>query len=769
MRVSAVGFCGNAHRRWAVSLTNSLFKRREFLLAAAGSTCALTCKTLPAFAGADGAGGSAAQNAPVATPANEKPSATGVVGAYSDRYRHLLSPLRIGNVVLKNRMTQSDSFPRYLAGLETYPTEAIIDHYAGVAKHGAAIVMCFGVSSAEKPKGGAPAGGKPPAEEPQAAVRKGLEAIKYGEMDHTAQWDRESVTTQHYLSQMVDAIHYYGSKAAVGIGAGAAQGYTISKVSLNPGPAGAPGQLSYDGKEIPEEEIQKMCEEAAAQALYYKALGFDMVNFHMSYQMSILSHSLSSILNVRTDKYGGSLENRARLPLEVFQAVKKACGQDFLVGAHLSGEDKSGGYSPQDAAEFAKVWAGALDILVVRGKDEIAAHPSSYSLAEGESPILGYAETIKRGKGDARIVISANGGFQDLDFNEAAIADGKVDLITMARAWIADPDYGIKAYEGRGEDVAPCLRCADCHGLDNGPFYQSCSVNPKFGIAHKLNLMIDPPKGSLKVAVIGGGPAGMKAAVTAAERGHKVVLYERSALLGGQLRFTDLCSFKWPYRDHKDYLIRQVKKTGVEVHLSSNATPETIKAGAYDAVILAIGAEPYIPDDIPGAKGNVYAPIFVYGNEQTMGKNVVVIGGDQIGTDTAMHLAQKGKNVTVLTTEKSLASDANGAVRWGLESLYASLKAQGTFSYVTEVTVKSISKDEVTFVDSSGAEKSIPADSVVLYAGRKPRQEEAMKFAGSAKRFFVVGDCKIPGIIKGHWDGNMATSIRSGFAAGSEI
>jgi thioredoxin reductase len=104
-----------------------------------------------------------------------------------------------------------------------------------------------------------------------------------------------------------------------------------------------------------------------------------------------------------------------------------------------------------------------------------------------------------------------------------------------------------------------------------------------------------------------------------------------------------------------------------------------------------------------------------------------------------------------------------------LESLYASLKAQGKFSYVTEVTVKSISKDKVTFADSSGAEKSIAADSVVIYAGRKARQEEAMKFAGSAKRFFVVGDCKIPGIIKGHWDGNMATSIRSGFAAGSEI
>jgi hypothetical protein len=144
-------------------------------------------------------------------------------------------------------MTQSDSFPRYLAGVEPYPPEPVIDHYAGVAKRGAAIVMCFGVTTTSPPKGGAPSGGKPPAEEPQVAGPKGLEAIKYGEMAHTAQWDRESVTTQHYISRMVDAIHYYGSKAAVGTGAGAAQGYTISKVNIRPGGPGPTQEIYIEG------------------------------------------------------------------------------------------------------------------------------------------------------------------------------------------------------------------------------------------------------------------------------------------------------------------------------------------------------------------------------------------------------------------------------------------------------------------------------------------------------------------------------------------
>ncbi len=749
-----------------MSFTKSLIERRRLLLAAAGSACALTSKKLSAFevqAGANAPGGSA----PAAIEAAKAPA---VSGAYSDRYSHLLASLRIGNVVLKNRMTQSDSFPRYLAGIENYPAETVINHYASVAKHGSAIVMVFGVTAPSTGAGGA----RPhPPNEGQAAAKEvpaWLKGLQKGEMPHSAQWDRDSITTQHYICQMVDAIHYYGSKAAVGVHGGGGEEYTISKVNVHPGPMGTDGPTTYDGKEIPEEEIQKMCENAATEALYYKALGFDMVNFHMSYQNSMAAQALSSKLNVRTDKYGGSLENRARLALEIFQAVKKACGQDFLVGAHISGEDKSGGYSPQDAAEFAKVWAGSLDILVIRGKDQSASHPNGYNLTKGVSQILQYAETIKKGKGDAKIVIGANGGFQDLDFNEAAIASGKVDLITMARAWICDPEYGTKAYEGRGEDVAPCLRCAECHGTNDGPWYQYCSVNPRFGIAHKLNLMIDAPRLSRKVAVIGGGPAGMKAAITAAERGHKVDLYEQTDRLGGQQKFADHVSFKWTYRDHKDYLIRQVKKAGVEVHLNTKAMPEMIKGKSYDAVILAIGAESFVPDEIPGAKSrHVRAPLFVFGAEDSMGKNIVVIGGDQIGTETAMHLAQKGKKVTVLTSEKTLAADASEFVNWDLIKLYQSLEAQGNFSYVTEATVKSIAQDKVTYVDAKGVEKSVQADNVVLYAGRKPRQEEAMKFAGTAKRFFIVGDCKMPGIIKTHWEGNMATSIRSGFAAASEI
>jgi len=739
-----------------MSLIRSLMGRRQFLVAA-GVTSASALAFNKLHETAD----------PLlhasAAMAAERPANADVKGAYSDRYSHLLSPIRIGNVVLKNRMMQAVSFPRYMMGPETFPSEQVINHYANIAKNGCSICMLMPISSGNRTQSGA--GGAPGGMPVLPAGQSGKKIVTEG--DHMPVWDAESVTVQHYLAQMTDAIHYYGSLAAIGGQAGGEGGYSISTVALVPsGPMGK--EDMGPGKEIPVEMIQKMCEDAAAHAKSVQSLGFDMVHFHMAYQNSILAHSLSPLLNKRTDKYGGSIENRARLTLEVARAIKKACGQDFLVGANISGEENlSGGYTALDAAEFAKIWEGAIDILVIRGKDRNASHPNGYNLKKEDNLTLRYSETIK--KGGTKIAIAPNGGFQGLDKNEEYIATGKADMISMARAWIADPEYGKKAYEGRGEDVAPCVMCGECHGANEGPWLSYCSVNPRFGISHKLDRMIDAPVVSRKVAVIGGGPAGMKAAVTAAERGHKVTLYEKNDFLGGQLKFTDYVSFKWPYRDYKDYLIRQLHKTGVEVHLSTKVTPEMIKSKRYDAVLVALGAESIIPD-IPGAKGgNVRAAIFVYGNENALGKNVVVIGGDLIGAETGMHLAEKGHRVTVLARDKSLAPDVSQYVSWDFIRAYEALEAQGNFSYVTEAQATGISDGKVTYRDAKDAEKTIQADSVVIYAGRRPRMEEAMKFSGSARRFFIIGDCSAHGDVRTYFEANLYTSVRSGFAAASEI
>jgi 2,4-dienoyl-CoA reductase-like NADH-dependent reductase (Old Yellow Enzyme family)/thioredoxin reductase len=708
-----------------MSLIRSLMGRRQFMLgAAAASASALVCKK---FSGQ-----------PETAMAAGKASGS-ETGSFSNRYTHLLSPLKIGNVVLKSRMTHTRSIPHFLQGPEIFPNEQVISHYAGVAKNGCAIVTCKGAR-------------------PTPRVRENLR----GDTAHMMIWHISDPSVQNYFSQLADAIHFYDSKASAGLHIAAPQGYGISTVAVQ-GPMPGAGGTS---KEIPVELMQQMIEETVAQAQLYQNLGFDMVNIYMPYRAHMLAHALSPALNKRTDKYGGSLENRALFPLELFQAIKKACGPDFLIEAQISGEEPAGGFTIEDVVEYAKIWEDSLDILQLRGVDGDIGHPVGLN-SEKEQPVtLAYAEAVK--KGGAKVVVAPVGGYQDPDLSNSFVESGKTDLVAMARAWICDSEFGQKLYEGRGEDVVPCIRCNDCHGISmSGPWYSWCSVNPKIGHAHRMNRMIDPPTGPRKVAVIGGGPAGMKAAITAAQRGHKVTLYEKNDFLGGQLRYTDFSDFKWPLKGFKDYLVRQVEKAGVEVVLKTRTTPGMIKAKGYDALLVATGAEPYMPE-IPGADSkHVRPPLYVYGNEKSLGKTIVVIGGMQIGVEMGIHLARLGRDVTVLTPESRLATDSN-EIHYAsqLRAGYENLK---NFKSITRATARRITSDSVIYVDGSDAEKSIPADNVVIYAGRTPRRDEALAFYGAAERFFAIGDCKIPGILEKHKDGNVASSIRTAFAAASQI
>ena len=672
----------------------------------------------------------------------------------NNRYRNLLSPLKIGNVVLKNRMLFSMALPHMLQGPENFPSEAIKSFYANVAKNGAAIVTCRRIES--RPIGTPP---------------KEVENLPRNYISRVYRLPREYITAQgspvsnvdyindpgvqHSFAQVADMIHFYGSKASVALSHSDPVGYNISDV-IPPLPKMRGYYNIPIGKEIPVELMHAWIEDTVKKARLYQALGFDMVNIYMTYRSSMLACSLSPVFNKRTDQYGGSRENRARFALELFRAIKKACGQDFLIEVQMSGEEEAGGYTLEDTIEYLKIWEGYVDIVQLRGWDASVSHPTGFNSRKEYPLTLRYSEAIK--KSGVKVVTAPVGGFQNPDLIEEFIATGKTDMVAMGRAFICDSEYGEKIYEGRGEDVTPCIRCNKCHDHVNRS-YAACSVNPRVGIDYKIKLLVDLPVSLKKIAVIGGGPAGMKAAIVAAERGHKVTLYERSHFLGGQLRHADFASFKWPLKDFKNWLIDQTFKSGVEVLLSTGATPEMIKAKEYDAVLVAVGAEPIIPD-IPGANdSNVWTPIDVFGRERELGENVVVVGGAQIGVETGMYLAEHGHKVTVLTRQKELAYDAN-PIHY-IEQLVDAWESLPTFSFVTEAVTTRIQDGEVAYLDTDGKTHVIKTDSVVISAGMKPRQEEAIKFYGSADQFFMIGDC--------YSGGSVLKCMRSAFAVASRI
>ncbi len=683
----------------------------------------------------------------------------------SRKYKHITSPLKIGNVILKSRLLSANALPHFLQGPELYPSDAVVDYLVNLAKNGAAIVTIGDWTNLQQREG-------------------------FGDGCHFPMWDTRDPALENALTLMVDQIHFYGAKVSAATHLSAPAGYGV----YDGEPAGGMPQLSpaemeemmeemqemmggdgapmpfgpppaHDGpiKAMGPQQMQEYCDALVKKLKYYVNCGYDMCSIHASYGATLLSKFLSPKYNKRTDEFGGPMENRAKFPIMVAKAVKAAFGSDFLVEMQVSGEEEDG-ITVEDIVKFAKLAEGSIDILQLRAGDGDLAHPTGFNSKPHDPLTLQYAAAIKAS--GAKIVTAPIGGFQDLDDMEAYIASGKTDMIGVGRAFICDSQYGEKIAEGRGEDVVPCIRCNRCHGLGmQGPWKSVCSVNPEVGIQHKLAALVQAPKARKKVAVLGGGPAGMRAALYLCDRGHDVTLYEKNETLGGQLLHADYSSFKWPLKEYKDYLIAQLKKSPVDVRTHTAATPELIAEEEFDAVIAALGAAPKFPP-IPGLLDSngtpipgVYNPLEVYGREQELGKHVVVIGGGEIGMETAMYLAENGHEVTILSRQRKFAAEAD---RVHYYSMFADAWAKlPNLTPIKKATTTAVAPGAVTYTDKNGDSHTLSCDSIVACGGMQPLQDEALAFADVVDTFLIIGD--------NEGGGNVQTATRTAFAAAARI
>lgn len=650
-----------------------------------------------------------------------------------NRYERLLSPIVIGGNILKNRMIYPNASPHVLQGPETYPAESYRAFYANVAKNGAAVITL--------------------AEWDDPTQRIGPADV---DITHMQSFDLSDPSTHNYFSQMAEEVHFYDSKLLIEPKIAMPDGF-----SLNGGYVRRATGGGAETAPLPVGMMPEVIDAFVKKLRMYRNIGYDGMAMRVDGYMTPDEHR-------RGDEYGaeGGVEDRTRFVRRVFKGVKEALGGDFIIEVIIAGEMPLGyngnsnkGYTLDETIEFARLveHEGTVDILQIREKDAPKSHASGFNFKKGRHDNIAYCEAIKAA--GVGIPLAPVGGYQDPEELEKYLAEGKCDMFSMARAFMADYGYGEKLYGGRGEDVRPCLWCNKCHGVilpEPDPWLTVCSVNPEHGLSHKLHRLVGSPASLKKIAVIGGGPAGMQAAVTAAERGHSVTLYEKTGRLGGQLLHSELYSFKWPIRDYKDWLIRQLGQLGVEVVLGTEPTPEMISATGADAVIAATGASPVRPG-IPGAESCPTCED-VYTGRFRPGKRVVIVGGSETGVETAMHLAETGHDVTVLTRQKELAHDASKlhyiTMAWvkelpngyGRES--PAWEMYGNLLGITVVTTKSISEGSVVYEDKNGVEHTLECDSVVICGGVRPNRGEAMAYSASAPRFFAVGDCSKVGNIQ---------------------
>lgn len=636
-------------------------------------------------------------------------------------YPALFSPVRIGSHVVKNRIMMS-AMHTNTCNPDGTVTPADIAHYAKRARGGAGMITIAFVS-VDYPSGcGAPT----QLSLADPSVIPGFHAL--------------ADSVQPYGAKLIAQLHHAGMRAFPKPGIkimGPVEDYS--------------GKIPIYG--MSKDDIAALTAKFAKAALYAQMAGLDGVELHAGHGY-LFSQFLSPLTNTRTDEYGGGIANRAKFLLETVQAVRKACGPQFILSVRLAVRDwDPRGQSLEDGVEFAKLLDGQVDLINITTGARFGALSNSETQDKPDGFRLNLARAVRP---HVKTPIAIVGKFRTGEMCESVIRDGIADLVVVGRQLLCDPEWPNKLSMGRDREVRKCLSCMECYASVNKLSSIRCAINPYCGFdsIHDEGNLPRVTK-ARKVVVIGGGITGMQAALTAAERGNTVTLLEKFGELGGQVRLASVPPDKEIHKTTIEYLQMRLESEGVDVRLGVNADADTVAAMKPDTVILATGSLPSVPP-IPGIECAVNSWDILEGTMATPeGKRIVIIGGGNVGCDTAMYLLKRQNRITIIEMLDQIST--------GQEALHRTrdleIMNQCCVHIETLATVQRVSDAGVAYTDKCGTPCLAEADLVVVSTGQRPYGADlALALAEKGIKVVRAGDAVAIGKIR--------TNVRSGFLAG---
>jgi len=653
-------------------------------------------------------------------------------------YSHVFSPITIRGVEFKNRIEMAPTSPKFTTE-KGYMTTEHINYFRAVSRGGAAIVT-LGNCSVDIDN----------AQDEPRQVMVGSDDYLIGLGRLSDMFDRYGALGSIEINYSgLSAMPEYNNVPPLAVSAQ----YSPKELMR----ARMAGREPVRALEMTIDQIHEIQQKYIDAAFRCKRAGMKMCMIHGGHGNTIAQFS-SPLYNHRNDEYGGKLERRARFAIEILDGIRKKCGEDFVIEFRVSADEMHpDGMHFEETKEYLKMLEDKIDIVNVScGLHSDMGYFSYWQpgMYMGRMVNVPYAAELKK---ILKCKITAVAGITHIDNAEKIIAEGMADFCAMARPLMADPDMPRKYAMNKPEERVPCTRCGYCNTRIGSIHTVACAVNPRLGREDELeDGLVHLARVKKNVAVVGSGPAGMMATLTLLERGHNVVLFEKEAEIGGNLLAAAAMDLKLDMKEYVEYIRRTVEKSDAEIRLGTEVTPEIIKEMKPDALVVAVGADPRMPD-IPG----IDLPHVHWAADADMekcetGGNVVIIGGGSLGLESAYTQSVRGKKVKILEILPQLSARPSG-------DLLTELQKTNT-PILTGRRVVAIHPDKIVCtVIGTGDIEEHACDTVLISAGMVSRRGtvESLRHLLPETDVYIVGDAKEPR--------SLGEAIHEGFNAALNI